>query len=121
MKDKKENIVKSTKGGKLYIETSDFFKQLKIKETVNDLLKSDIVKDIEGRKKINKKIYYTVLNFDKTVGYTTTNKQMAYEVRKGAISNCYDNGGFPDKLAIEFCRLYSENEDCTIIENEIEI
>ena len=51
-KNKKENIVKSTKEGKLYIKTSDFFKQIKIQQTVNALLNSDIVKDIEARKKL---------------------------------------------------------------------
>ena len=49
---KKEDIVKSTKEGRLYIKTSDFFKQVKIQNTVNDLLNSDIVKDIEARKKL---------------------------------------------------------------------
>ena len=50
--NKKENIVKSTKEGRLYIKTSDFFKQVKVQKTVDDLLKSDIVKDIEARKKL---------------------------------------------------------------------
>lgn len=52
MTNKKENIVKSTKEGRLYIKTSDFFKQEKVQQTVDDLLKSDIVKDIEARKKL---------------------------------------------------------------------
>lgn len=52
MNDRKENIVKSTKEGRLYIKTSDFFKQRKIQQTVNALLNSDIVKDIEARKKL---------------------------------------------------------------------
>ena len=52
MPNKKENIVKATKEGRLYIKTSDFFKQDKIQKTVADLLKSDIVKEIENRKKL---------------------------------------------------------------------
>lgn len=52
MPNKKENIVKATKEGRLYIETSDFFKQAKIQKTVTDLLKSNIVKEIENRKKL---------------------------------------------------------------------
>ena len=52
MINKKENIVKSTKEGRLYIKTADFFKQEKIQKTVNDLLNSDIVRDIEARKKL---------------------------------------------------------------------
>jgi len=50
--NKKENIVKSTKEGRLYIKTSDFFKQVKVQKTIDELLKSDIVKDIEERKKL---------------------------------------------------------------------
>ena len=52
MPNKKENIVKATKEGRLYIKTSDFFKQVKVQKTVADLLKSDIVKEIENRKKL---------------------------------------------------------------------
>ncbi len=52
MPNKKESIVKATKEGRLYIKTSDFFKQDKIQKTVADLLKSDIVKEIENRKKL---------------------------------------------------------------------
>jgi hypothetical protein len=57
MKDKKQNIIKSTKEGRLYIKTSDFFKQVKIQQTVNDLLKSDIVKGIEARKKLKSQLH----------------------------------------------------------------
>lgn len=52
MPNKKENIVKATKEGRLYIKTSDFFKQAKVQKTIADLLKSDIVKEIENRKKL---------------------------------------------------------------------
>ena len=47
-----KNIVKSTKEGKLYIETKDFFSQPKIQQTIKDLLNSDLVKQIDNRKKI---------------------------------------------------------------------
>jgi hypothetical protein len=57
MNSKKQNIVKSTKEGRLYIKTSDFFKQEKIQQTVNDLLKSSIVKDIEARKKLKLQLH----------------------------------------------------------------
>ncbi len=47
----KKNIVKSTKSGRLYIETIDFLKQDKIKETINFLLESDLIKSIEKKNK----------------------------------------------------------------------
>lgn len=48
-----ENIVHSTKEGRLYITISDFFKQEKIKQTISDLLESDIIKKIDERKRGN--------------------------------------------------------------------
>ncbi|MGJ1205674.1 hypothetical protein [Sphingobacterium lactis] len=45
--DNKENFVVATKEGRLYIKTSDFFKQKKIKETIEKLKNSKIVKQIE--------------------------------------------------------------------------
>ena len=50
---KKENYIKATKEGKLYIETSDFFKQDKIKKDIEELLSSEIIKNIDQRN-INK-------------------------------------------------------------------
>jgi hypothetical protein len=47
----KDNIIHSTREGKLYINTADFFKQEKIKQTIFDLLDSDIIKQIDARKK----------------------------------------------------------------------
>jgi hypothetical protein len=44
-------IIKSTREGKLYIETYDFFNQKKIKDTIKQLLESDIIKMINKRKK----------------------------------------------------------------------
>ena len=46
-----ENIIHSTKEGRLYINTSDFFGQEKIKQTINELLDSDIIKKIYERKR----------------------------------------------------------------------
>ena len=45
--DKKENFVVATKEGRLYIKTSDFFKQTKIKDTNEKLKNSKIVKKID--------------------------------------------------------------------------
>ncbi len=46
-----ENIIHSTKEGRMYIEISDFFGQEKIKQTIKELLNSDIIKKIEERKR----------------------------------------------------------------------
>ena len=50
-KDKKKNYIKATKEGKLYIETSDFFKQERIQNDIKDLLASELIKNIDNRKK----------------------------------------------------------------------
>lgn len=59
---------------------------------------------------------YTVWNEDKSACFSTKDRQLAYEVRKGASSNCYDDNGCWSEEAAEFCREYSELEDCTIEE-----
>lgn len=46
-----DNIIHSTKEGRLYIKTSDFFNQEKIQQTIHELLDSDIIKQIEARKR----------------------------------------------------------------------
>ena len=51
MSKERKDYIKSTESGRLYIETSDFFKQTKIQETVESLLNSDIIKKIDERKK----------------------------------------------------------------------
>lgn len=48
--DSKNNFVKATKEGRLYIKTSDFFKQKDIKDAIEILLDSDLIKKIEDRK-----------------------------------------------------------------------
>jgi len=59
---------------------------------------------------------YIVWNNDRTEGFVTADEQMAYEARKGAISNCYSSEGIKSELATRFCEVYSEEEDCTIEE-----
>ena len=46
---KKDNIVVATNEGRLYIRTSDFFKQEKIRETIEKLKNSKIVKEIDKK------------------------------------------------------------------------
>jgi hypothetical protein len=48
--ERKNNFIKATKEGRLYIKTSDFFKQKDIKDTIKILLDSDLIKEIEERK-----------------------------------------------------------------------
>ena len=50
MKDN-EKYIKSTKHGRLYIETKDFFKIKKVKEIIAKLLNSNIIKNIENGKR----------------------------------------------------------------------
>ena len=57
---------------------------------------------------------YIVWNKDKTEGFVTLDKQLAYEARKGSESNCFDEEGVRSNLAVSFCEIYSHNEDCTI-------
>jgi len=49
MSKKENNIVHATDEGRLYIKTVDFFKQPKIQQTIEDLLSSDIIKNIDSR------------------------------------------------------------------------
>jgi hypothetical protein len=49
--ENQDNIIHATKEGRLYIEISDFFGQEKIKQTIKELLNSDIIKKIEERKR----------------------------------------------------------------------
>jgi len=56
---------------------------------------------------------YIVWNAAKTAGFVTTDKQLAYEVRKSADSNCYDANGRVSLTAQAFCNEFFD-EDCTI-------
>lgn len=47
----KDSIIHSTREGRLYIETVDFFKQAKVQQIINELLDSDIIRQIDARKK----------------------------------------------------------------------
>ena len=57
MNFKKRNIVKSTKSGRLYIETTDFLNQSKVKATIELLLKSDLIREIEKKHKVEQKVH----------------------------------------------------------------
>jgi hypothetical protein len=61
---------------------------------------------------------YVVWNAANTEGFATTDYQLAYEVRKGAIDNCFDGTGKQSFVAQAFCNTYSNHEDCTIEEIE---
>lgn len=43
-------MIKATKEGRLYIEIEDLLKSPKIQKTIEELLESEIVKEIEERK-----------------------------------------------------------------------
>ena len=60
--------------------------------------------------------YYIVWNADKSEGFATTDKGVAYEARKGAESNCFTEDGDQSKLAQAFCEIWSHGEDCTMVE-----
>lgn len=47
----KEDVVIATSEGRLYIKTKDFFKQDKIKETIDRLINSNVVKEIDKNNK----------------------------------------------------------------------
>jgi hypothetical protein len=45
-----DEIIHSTKSGRLYIKAHDFFSQPKVQKMVSDLINSDIYKSIEKHK-----------------------------------------------------------------------
>lgn len=53
-KASEKSYVKSTREGRLYIPTEDFFKQDKIKKMVHKLMNSSVYKDIEKQKNNSK-------------------------------------------------------------------
>lgn len=55
---------------------------------------------------------YIVWNENKTEAFVTIDKQLAYEVRKSAISNCYDDNGL-NLVAATFAEKW-EDDNCTI-------
>lgn len=48
--EKEKKIVKSTESGRLYIKTSDFFKQEDVRSMIDSLMDSSIFKSIKERK-----------------------------------------------------------------------
>ncbi len=54
------------------------------------------------------RVAYIVWNAARTEGYVTFDKQVAYEARKGAASNCFDSEGTQMKLAQAFCDVHSD-------------
>lgn len=61
---------------------------------------------------------YLVLNSDKSQAFYTLDKSLAYEVRKGADTNCYTSDGYHCQAAVEFCIAFG-TEDCTLVEVEV--
>lgn len=59
--------------------------------------------------------FYIVWNENKTEGFLTKDKQLAYEVRKSSDTNCYDENGNFSVAGAGFCKKYAE-ENCTIKE-----
>lgn len=62
---------------------------------------------------------YIVWNEAHTEGYVTFDQQVAYEARKGAESNCFDENGTQMHLAQAFCRV-TLDDNCTVQVIEIE-
>lgn len=62
---------------------------------------------------------YIVWNASRTEGFVTSDKQLAYEARKGSDTNCYSQDGKLSKLAVVFVD-ETEDEDCTIQEITID-
>ncbi len=50
-----DEIIQSTKEGRLYIRTQDFFRQKKVQKIIFELLESDLIKGIEEYQKNREK------------------------------------------------------------------
>jgi hypothetical protein len=61
---------------------------------------------------------YIVWNEGMTEGFVTTEKQLAYEARKGSSGNCYTKEGDLSLLAVEFIGQWGDG-NCTIEEVEV--
>lgn len=59
------------------------------------------------------KDYWIVWNADKTEGFITEDRQLAYEVRKSSDTNCFDHNGRRSDVAIAFCEAWGD-QDCTM-------
>lgn len=56
--------------------------------------------------------YFIIWNENKTEGFVTTDEQLAYETRKTADSNLYDEYGHFHPVAKAFCDEWG-HENCT--------
>lgn len=56
--------------------------------------------------------YYIVWNEAKTEGFVTVDAQLAYEVRKGSDSNCFDADGNRSDTGIAFIEAWGDG-NCT--------
>lgn len=57
--------------------------------------------------------YFIVWNDAKTEGFVTNDRQLAYEVRKGAESNCYDRDGRRSDLGVAMIEIWGD-DTCNI-------
>jgi hypothetical protein len=57
--------------------------------------------------------YYIVWNESKTEGFATVDSQLAYEVRKGSDTNCFDADGNRSDTGIAFIEAWGD-DNCTI-------
>jgi 5-methylcytosine-specific restriction endonuclease McrA len=62
---------------------------------------------------------YIVWNEARTEGFVTVDKQLAYEVRKSASSNCFDQDGRQSTVGQAFCEAYVD-DNCTTEEVEVQ-
>lgn len=62
---------------------------------------------------MNAQTHFVVWNEARTEGFITTDYQLAYEVRKSAESNCCDEDGRLNKVAVEFCERHGAG-NCTL-------
>lgn len=62
---------------------------------------------------------YIVWNEERTEGYVTFDRQVAYEARKSAGSNCFDKDGTQMHVAQAFCEVTGE-QSCTVQAVEID-
>lgn len=62
---------------------------------------------------MTKPTHTVVWNADKTEGFVTIDRQLAYEVRKSADTNCYDADGRRSDVGIAFCEAWGD-QDCTM-------
>lgn len=62
--------------------------------------------------------HYIVWNNDRSEGFVTTDKQLAYEVRKSSDTNCCDENGRRSEVGVAFCDAWGDH-DCTTQEIDI--